>query len=130
MPKKVDKVRNGGEWTQARYNSFVASVLRAGSRRWPPKYKATKTALAKRQVNKKTGHMAYHYKCAACTDLFVADDVQVDHIAPVVDPAVGFVDWNTFIERLYCEIAYFQVLCKPCHKLKTAEERSQRKKKT
>jgi len=30
---------------------------------------------------------------------------------------------------LYCEADNLQVLCKPCHKQKTAEERKERKKK-
>ena len=86
----TDKKRNGGEWTEARFKSFVTSALRAASRRWPPKYAALKAAFVGRKVNAKTGKMAMHYKCAECTKLYVAADVQVDHIKPVVDPKKGF----------------------------------------
>lgn len=125
----TDKKRNGGEWTEARFKSFVTSALRAASRRWPPKYKALKEAFIGKQVNAKTGKMAMHYKCAECKKLYVAADVQVDHILPVVDPKKGFVSWDSFIDRIFCEIENLQVMCKPCHKIKTDQEKLERKKK-
>lgn len=122
-----NKKRNGGEWTDARFRSFVTSALRAASRRWPPKYKALKEAFVGKKTNKKTGKLAMHYKCAKCKKLFVAADVQVDHILPVVSTSEGFVGWDSFIDRIFCEIENLQVLCKPCHKVKTEEEKLQRK---
>ena len=123
------KERNGGEWTDARFRSFVTSALRAASRRWPVKYKALKAAFAGRQVNAKTGKLAMHYKCAKCKKLFVAADVQVDHVLPVVDPKKGFVGWDVYIDRMFCEIENLQVLCRSCHAVKTADEKKQRSKK-
>ena len=125
----TDKKRNGGEWTEARFKSFVTSALRAASRRWPPKYKALKEAFAGRKVNAKTGKLAMHYKCAKCKKLFVAVDVQVDHIKPVVDPKKGFVSWDVYIDRMFCEMENLQVLCKADHKIKTDQEKLERKKK-
>lgn len=127
--KQSPKGRNGGEWTDARFRSFVTSALRAASRRWPPKYKALKEAFVGRKVNAKTGKMAMHYKCASCKKQFVAADVQVDHIEPVVDPTKGFQTWDIFINRIFCEIENLQTLCKPCHKIKTDQEKQERKKK-
>lgn len=124
----VNKTRNGGEWTEARFRSFITSALRAASRRWPPKYKALKEAFVGKKVNSKTGKMAMHYECAECKKHFVAVDVQVDHIDPVVDPKKGFISWDVFIDRMFVEIEKLQVLCKPCHKIKTDEEKQQRKK--
>lgn len=63
------------------------------------------------------------YKCNCCGGEFSNSNVEVDHIKPVVDPAKGFKDWNTFIKRLYCEQDNLQVLCKPCHKQKSKEEK-------
>ena len=123
------KERNGGEWTDARFRSFVTSALRAASRRWPVKYKALKAAFAGRQVNAKTGKLAMHYKCAKCKKLFVAADVQVDHVQPVVDPKKGFVGWDVYIDRMFCEIENLQVLCEADHKIKTDQEKLERKKK-
>ena len=125
----TDKKRNGGEWTEARFKSFVTSALRAASRRWPPKYKALKEAFVGRKVNAKTGKLAMHYKCVECKKLYVAADVQVDHIEPVVDPKKGFTTWDNFINRIFCEIENLQVMCKPCHKVKTDSEKLERKKK-
>lgn len=125
----TDKNRNGGEWTEARFRSFVTSALRAASRRWPPKYKALKNAFVGKKVNAKTGKVAMHYECAECNKHFVAVDVQVDHIDPVVDPKKGFQTWDKFIERMFVEIEKLQVLCKPCHKTKTDQEKLERKKK-
>ena len=125
----TDKKRNGGEWTDARFRSFVTSALRAASRRWPVKYKALKEAFAGRKVNAKTGKLAMHYTCAACNKLYVATDVQVDHIKPVVDPKKGFTTWDVYIDRMFCEIENLQVLCKADHKVKTDQEKLERKKK-
>jgi 5-methylcytosine-specific restriction endonuclease McrA len=127
--KQSPKVRNGGEWTDARFRSFVTSALRAASRRWPPKYTALKAAFVGKKVNVKSGKMAMHYKCSSCKKHFVAADVQVDHIEPVVDPVKGFQTWDIFIDRIFCEIENLQVLCKPCHKIKTDQEKDDRKKK-
>lgn len=99
------------------------SALRAGSRKWPPRYETLAEAKTEKKTNKKTGRLAQHYKCASCGEEFAGKDVAVDHIDPVVDPEKGFEDWNTFIERLYCDKDNLQVLCKTCHDLKSKNER-------
>ena len=66
------------------------------------------------------------YRCATCKGEFPAKEVQVDHLHPVVDPVVGFVNWDVFIERLFCEEETLQVLCSMCHTKKTKEEKQQR----
>ena len=120
---------NDGEWTEARFRAFIISALRAYMKRFPPKWKALKAAMVGKKVNKRTGRLAEHYLCADCGGFFVARDVQVDHIDPVVSPEEGFQDWWTYMNRLYCEAENLQVLCKPCHKDKTNAERKERAKK-
>ena len=115
------------EWTQGRVNAFITSALRAGMRRWPPKWEALEAACVGPKINPKSGRPAKHYTCAMCSNLFVAKDVEVDHILPVVDPEAGFTTWDSFIERLYCPTQNLQTLCKPCHKIKTSAERTTRK---
>jgi 5-methylcytosine-specific restriction endonuclease McrA len=78
-------------------------------------------------VDKKTGKQAMHYTCACCNKQYVAKDVQVDHVNPVVDTSTGFVSWDVYIDRLFCEKENLQVLCKPCHSDKTALEKTERK---
>jgi len=99
------------------------SALRAGSRRWPPRFETLNESKTEKKVNTLTGRIAQHFRCASCGGEFPAKQVNVDHILPVVDPVVGFVDWNTFVENLYCEKENLQVLCKTCHDLKTKKEK-------
>jgi len=102
--------------------------MRAGYRKWPPRYEALAKAKAGRKTNKATGRMAEHYKCNGCNKEFPGKDVQVDHVLPVVCPKEGFVDWNVYIDRLFCGVENLQVLCSACHDKKTAKERGERKK--
>ena len=119
---------NDGEWTEARFRAFIISALRAYMKRFPPKWKALKAAMVGKKINKRTGRLAEHYLCASCGGFFVARDVQVDHIDPVVSPEEGFQDWWTYFNRLYCEADNLQVLCKQCHREKTNAERKERMK--
>jgi len=114
-------------WTDGRYRSFVFSQIRAGMRRYPPKFQCLKNAKRGKKVNEATGRQAEHYECNGCNKHFPQKQVQVDHIKPVVDPRKGFVDWNTYIDRMYCSIKNFQVLCKGCHLKKTKFEKTMRK---
>lgn len=119
--------RNGGQWTDARYQSFIKGGLRGISRRWPPKYECLNSASVGTRINVKSGRIAKHYECANCHQSYPAKDVQVDHIEAIIDPAIGFVDWDTVIERMFCEKDNLQVLCSECHRAKTAAEREQAK---
>ena len=121
-------MRNGGKWTEARYRSFVTSTLRAGSRKWPPKYETLNAAKTEKKINKATGRLAQHYLCAMCKQEYTQKNVQVDHIKPVVDPKKGFVSWDTYIDRMFCEGKNLQVLCKVCHVEKTKLEKEISKK--
>lgn len=117
---------NGGRWTKARYESFIKSVLRAGSRKWPPKYEVLNAAKRGKQINGATGRIAEHYECACCHSLFPAKSVAVDHIDSVV-ALTGFTTWDDVIARLFCEADGLQVLCTNCHKIKSNQEREERK---
>jgi len=119
------KPHNGGKWTEARKKSFIVGALRRASSRWGPKNDAKGKARVRRG----------EYECALCKTLGPAtlppeegkkrrrNNAAADHINPVVDPRIGFVDWNTFIERLFCEVDGFQILCHECHTVVTKEER-------
>lgn len=120
-------VFNGGAWTQARFNSFIKSTLRAASRRWEPKYTCLKDAYVDKRTNIDTGRIAMHYRCAGCLSVSPASKVQVDHISPVIDPVVGFTTWDDVINRMFCEKDNLQVLCTECHNKKTALEKAQSK---
>ncbi len=110
-------------WTEGRFRAFITSALRSAFRKFPNKFAVLKRAFEGKRINKRTGREAAHYKCATCEKLYVAKDVQVDHIEPVVSPSEGFVSWDVYIQRLYCDETNLQVLCTSCHKKKTASER-------
>lgn len=80
-------------------------------------------AKTEKRKNIKTGRLAQHYLCAACKGEYPAKEVSVDHIEPVVDPKIGWVSWDVFIERLFCAADNLQCLCIKCHKTKTKLER-------
>src|SRR5674476_232931 len=115
------------EWTESRVKSFITSTLRAGSRRWPPKYECLKKAYKETKINVSSGRLAKHFQCKKCKELFTSTNVTVDHIKPIVGPE-GFISWDLFIERLFCPIENLQCLCKPCHSIKTKKETLKRTK--
>ena len=116
------------EWTEGRIRAFITSTLRAGSRRWPPKFTVLNNAKTEKKVNEKTGRIAQHYRCNKCKQEFTSKDVEVDHIKPVIDPKKGFQSWDVYIQRLFCEEKNLQVLCKTCHKEKSNKEKEVAKK--
>ncbi len=48
--------------------------------------------------------------------------VVVDHIDPVIDPQIGFIDLNTYFARLWCDKVNLQKICGECHRTKTNAE--------
>ena len=121
-----DKTRNGGEWSESRYQSFIKSALRTASVRWPPRYSVLNDAFVGKRINPRSGRVAKFYRCNSCENEYVGADVQVNHIIPVV-PITGFTSWDDIIERLFCEKSGLEVLCIPCHKNVTKEENLERK---
>ena len=116
MGRRVERTRNSGTWTEARYFSFIRSALRSAFQRWGPKHEAKK--LAKRGYNQ--------YECAHCGEIYGNKDTEVDHIEPA-GSLKAYEDLPSFVERMFCEVEGFQVLCKACHQVKTNAERKARK---
>jgi hypothetical protein len=128
------KPHNNGQWTTARFHSFVESALRGACRKWGP------IALCKKNARTRRGF----YRCAACEhevpatlpDVYKSGKKKgqpyrrknaiVDHIKPIV-PAVGFTSWDEVVANMFCELDNLQVLCHACHQEKCAREREERK---
>jgi len=119
----LDKPRNGGQWTEARFSSFIKSLLRKGTQRWGPKNEVLKESRSDKGV----------YYCIGCSQNVPVTvkignkrvrNVFVDHIEPIISPEVGFTTWDDYIEKMFCEKDNLQVLCGTCHDIKTAKERS------
>lgn len=120
------KTRNDGQWTEARFRSFIRSQLRAATMRWGPIATSLKGARVGRG----------EYLCAECKQIVPATtkvggrrvkNVHVDHILPIVDPDVGFVSYDELVERMFCEKDNLQVLCTECHTVKTDDEKARAK---
>jgi hypothetical protein len=121
---KIDKERpyNDGKWTQGQMNSFIKSLLRSGTRRWGPKNETLKKARVEKGK----------YLCNGCKTVVPVTIVkngkrvrfvQVDHVIPVVDSDTGFVSWDNYINRMFCNSDNYQLLCSDCHYSKTSNER-------
>lgn len=120
---KGDLVRCDGKWTQAQFNSFIKNNLRSATRKWAPIQNCKKKAHVGRG----------EYLCAGCGKVVpptIYDEdkrkrvkfIYVDHIIPIIDPAVGFVSWDETIDRMFCDSDNLQLLCGDCHKDKSQEE--------
>ncbi|WEU69462.1 hypothetical protein TY_42 [Pseudomonas phage vB_PaeM_Ty] len=118
-----DKTRCDGQWTEAKFRSFIKNNLRGTSRKWAPIQKCKKNANVSRGL----------YECAECKEHVpptIYDEekrkrvtnIFVDHIEPIIDPAVGWVSWDSTIDRMFCDSSNLQLLCKKCHSVKCQEE--------
>ena len=64
------------------------------------------------------------YVCNSCKLKFSKNMVQVDHIIPIGKGVYQSIhDAHYFYSLVYCPDTNLQILCKDCHKKKTADER-------
>ena len=124
MARPTELTRCGGQWSEAKYVNFIKNLLRSGTMKWGPKQKCISNARTRRGF----------YKCECCGEEVPATiphpgtgkrtkNILVDHNPPIIDPEIGFTTWDSFIERMFCEIEHLQAICFSCHTKKTAEER-------
>ena len=117
---------NNGQWTPARFKSFIVGQLRSATQRWGPKQKCIQRA--------KVGHGLY--KCECCGEVGPPTlpppagkkrrikNIVADHISPIVDPEIGFTTYDDWITRAFIELEGLQALCHKCHTEKSNEEKS------
>jgi len=108
------------------YALLISNIRRAFSRSQLHR-QALNNAISK----KKGPRGGRQYDCNVCGEAFGRRQVDVDHIKPVVPFNRRAYDMklDTYVRRLWCHIRNLQVLCKECHKKKTAIEKSKRRKK-
>jgi len=123
---RVARTRADGNWTEARYFSFIRSALRRASSKWPVKFSVKLAARRKKPLHS-AGKHRYEYCCAICNGYFPDKDVAVDHIKPA-GSLKSYDDLPRFVELLFCEADNLQVVCHPCHAVKTTKERKEREK--
>lgn len=116
---RVPKTRNAGTQTEASFWANIRSALRKLSRYWKP---IQKTKMeARREYEGPNKRQKFEYQCNHCKKWFKETDVCVDHIIPAGSLSSS-TDLPGFVERLFSEDGY-QVLCDPCHNIKTVEDR-------
>jgi 5-methylcytosine-specific restriction endonuclease McrA len=64
--------------------------------------------------------------CAECGNWVFTSQISVDHVVPVIDPEIGFVDFNTYVSRMFCGRSNLKKKCDACHQAKTNAERFQK----
>lgn len=98
---------------------FVIQTLRRATYRYPPRNEVLKKARVARGL----------YQCAECgpPKTYKREQVAIDHTDPVVDPDTGFVDWNTYVSRMFPPEEGFSLLCQRHHDIKTDKENRRRK---
>lgn len=112
------------EWTESRFFSFVRSALRQAWSRYPPKYQVLELAARPYVGPDKRQKKEYH--CAICKEWHKRSNVEVDHIEPA-GSLRDYSDLPGFVRRLFTSVDKLRVLCKPCHKIVTQEEKKKNK---
>lgn len=101
-------------------DAFVKGKLRRVSILWPARNQAKTRARVSRG----------RYKCEQCSSIQKPKEIELDHKEPVI-PLTGMVlrtdgsgriDYNVYIDRLFCSADNFAVLCLQCHSVKTELE--------
>ena len=119
MPRQLKpRTRAGGTWTEARYWQFIRSALRKATMFYPVKQQVKK-AYRKSVTGQRH---KFEYPCAHCGDWFMEKEISLDHITPA-GSLKSYGDLAGFVERLFCEPKDLQILCHPCHTIKTNEEK-------
>jgi 5-methylcytosine-specific restriction endonuclease McrA len=102
----------------ARYRTFIRSAMRRAWMKWPPKYQCLHAA--RRPYVGPNKKQKWEAQCAHCKKWHMLKDVAVDHIIPWGSIVGLSIDeaWS----RLLVGIDGLQVLCDPCHTIKTNGE--------
>ena len=108
------------DWSMARYRGFIRSAMRRAWLRWPPRFAALKAAS--RKYEGPNVRQKFEYQCAHCERWFTGKQVGVDHIIPW-----GSLENLTLDEawsRLLVPVEHLQVLCNPCHNIKSEADKN------
>lgn len=114
----------GVPWkTQAAFESWVRGQIRKGWSRHPVKNLYIQNNRFKKQNAK--GRITWHLECEQCKKDTPQTKVNVDHLHPATVMGLKTEeDYGRFIFRLYyVTFDDIQILCKPCHDVKTYSER-------
>lgn len=121
MPRKVKVLTRADKtMSESEFWSFIRSSLRRRSMFWKPMSIAKNKA--RRPYTGGDARTKWEYQCAICNDWFKGKDTHIDHIIPVGSLTDGE-HLKEFVENLFCDSENLRVLCKPCHKIITKEQK-------
>ena len=117
----LPRVRGAGLYTESQFWSFIREGLREKHQRWKPRSEAIKLATRRHKTDKRRVEV----RCALCKKWWGRREVHADHTTPV-GSLKTYDDLPGFVERLFCEVEGYRVLCKGCHKNVTDQQRRER----
>ena len=119
MPVKAIKMKKPKTFNM---NATIRGAIRRTFARAPVKQEVLKAVRKEFPKYNKDGTRskkdAVCYLCNVCKEYKGSTHVSVDHIIPVVSVEEGFVDWNVFVERLYCVKRIYKLYVRNAIKLK------------
>ena len=107
---------DSGTMTSIAFWGMIRNALRNRSRFW--KSIAMAKQLAKRKYTGPNKKQRFEYQCNECKGWFSDKEVAVDHIVEA-GKLRCLDDLLTFVPQLFCNVDNLQVLCDPCHNIKT-----------
>lgn len=113
-------MRSKKGWTFSAHMSLIRAGVRTAWFRWPARVEALEAA--KEPYTGLNKRLKWVYRCNICSELFQLKLVQVDHIE-MVGKLDSYEALPEFCNNLFCSVSNLRVLCKPCHKKVTAEQR-------
>lgn len=117
MPRTYDPVMVARQaWRRAFSRSPVVVEMMKENRRKVPRYNKD-GSRHKIDANEHLCNVCHKWKRSV-----KGSKVVIDHIDPVVDPQVGFVNFDTYFKRMWCDKSNLQKICGECHRKKTNEE--------
>lgn len=122
-------------------SAYLKNAMRRLSYKIRARTEAYATVRIPRPANWPNTRVKWVVPCAACSKLFEMRDTQCDHIEPVI-PVTGWPlapdsklydlepqakDMNVLVYRTFVQAKKLQILCKPCHKIKSGIENAARR---
>lgn len=114
-------------------NAKERNLLKGAMRRLFGRSEVRQKVIAKAVVpghhDPKRKAVKFWVKCEECGTMEAKSNVQVDHRLPLVpvDSSLEQMSWDEVVERLWCDEGNLQILCKPCHQLKSKAENKERR---
>jgi len=109
--------------SDTKFWTYLRSTLRRAFLRYPIRQQCIR--LNRKPYEGENKRQKWSCTCEICGIYLKMTEVHVDHIEPI-GQLKQFSDLQKFTETLFCEQDNLRILCKPCHKVITKEQRKKR----